>query len=631
MTALDELSFPPVDISGPSAVPVGPRPVPQMVPSLDDVQWAGDVGPPAAVSPDGAVTGVVTALVATLRGWRPARAFGAAGVAAVAVILIVGLVASFVTSSASATHEHATATTGPSSGNRAQAADHPRSHLPAATTAPAPTPPTLAASGPLRSHEVFGYAPYWTLPQSAAFDVKDLTTLAYFSIDANGDGTLNQSGPGWNGYQSQDLVNLVTRSHAAGDRVVLTITCFDQHSLDEITSDPNAPVRLSAALITALQGKNLDGVNFDFEGLGSADQVGLTNLITKVSGALHATDPHWQVTMAVYGSAASDSGGFYNVAALAPALDAFFVMAYDMNSRTQPSATSPLFGSGYTDARVLADFVKVVPPSKIVLGLPFYGYDWPTTDASPTAAATGSESPLADAAVVAGKHPTYWDPVTDTPWTAYQVGNQWHKTYFDDPTSMALKAQLANYFHIAGVGIWALGMDGNDPAMLSALLGNAPVTKDVLTGPPPGTGFTTLATFAGVPNVGLNPIAPPPPGGTSQLIGFLGAFGTTDPALSCLLSGPPIPVWSFTTMPGVYLVIATTPTDCAAAMWSFPIPPPTPPTTTSTAPATTTTSRPPPTTSTTRPPTTTTTTSTVPTTTTTTSTTTTTTTTTSPP
>ena len=139
--------------------------------------------------------------------------------------------------------------------------------------------------------------------------MKDLTTLAYFSVDANADGTLDQSGAGWNGYESQDLVNLVTRSHAAGDRVVLTITCFNQHSLDAITSDPNAPARLSAALISAVQGKNLDGVNFDFEGEGSADQVGLTNLITKVSAALHVANPHWQVTMAVYASAARTPTG----------------------------------------------------------------------------------------------------------------------------------------------------------------------------------------------------------------------------------------------------------------------------------------------------------------------------------
>ena len=558
---------------------------------------------------------------------RETRRMGVAATVAAALLLILGVMISFVTSSASATHEPAARKAVASTGNRAQAGVHPSLHLPAATSVPVPAPPALALSAPVQSHEVFGYAPYWTLPRSSAFDVKNLTTLAYFSVDANGDGTLDQRGPGWNGYQSQDLVDLVTRSHAAGDRVVLTITCFDQHSLDQITSDPNAPTRLAAALITAVKGKSLDGVNFDFEGQGRADQVGLTNLITKVSAALHATNPHWQVTMAVYGSAASDPGGFYNVATVAPAVDAFFVMAYDMNSRSTPSATSPLFGSGYTDIRVIEDFLKLMPPSKILLGLPYYGYDWPTSDGSPTATATGGESPLTYASIAAGNHPTYWDPVTNTPWTAYQVGTQWHKTYFDDPTSLALKAQLANYFHLAGVGIWALGMDNNNPAMLAALLGNAPVVKDILTGPPPGTGYLNFATFAGVPNVALNPIAPPPPGGTSHLIGFTGGIGTSDPTLACLSGGPALPVWSFTTLPGVYVVIATTPTDCAAAMWSFPVPTPTPAPVPSAAPPVV----PPPTTTTSHPPTPTTTTSTSPVPTSTTTSTSTSTTTTSPP
>ena len=136
-------------------------------------------------------------------------------------------------------------------GNSAQAIAHPSSHLAVATTAPAPAPPSLAGAPPLQSHEVFGYAPYWTLPQSSGFDVKNLTTLAYFSVGINGDGTLAKSDAGWNGYQSQDLVDLVSRSHAAGARVVLTVTCFSQSALDAITSDPAAPGQLSAALITA--------------------------------------------------------------------------------------------------------------------------------------------------------------------------------------------------------------------------------------------------------------------------------------------------------------------------------------------------------------------------------------------
>ena len=177
-------------------------------------------------------------------------------------------------------------------GNGLQALEEHRSaNLPPAKSVPKPAPPSLAGSPPLRSHEVFGYAPYWTLPQSSGFEVQDLTTLAYFSVDANPNGTLDESGSGWNGYESQDLVNLVNRSHAAGDRVVLTVTDFSQSSLDAITSDPNGRSRLSAALIAAVSAKNLDGVNFDFEGEGSADRNGLTKLITQVSGALHAANP----------------------------------------------------------------------------------------------------------------------------------------------------------------------------------------------------------------------------------------------------------------------------------------------------------------------------------------------------
>jgi spore germination protein YaaH len=464
----------------------------------------------------------------------------------------------------------------PTGGNSVQASDHPSLNLPTATATPAPAPPSVASAAPLQSHEIFGYAPYWTLPESSSFDVTDLTTLAYFSVDANPNGTLDESGAGWNGYESQDLASLVTRAHAAGDRVVLTVTCFSQSALDTITSDPSAPATLSAALVNAVSAKNLDGVNFDFEGDGSADQVGLTSLITQVSHALHAANPHWQVTMATYASAAGDPSGFYNIAALAPAIDGFFVMAYDMNNRAEPSATAPLVGGGFNDTEALQQYTAVVPASKVILGVPYYGYDWPTTDGTSTAQATGGESPLSDGVIAASGHPTYWDPSTDTAWTSYQVGTQWHETFFDNPTSLAMKAQLANSYHIAGLGIWALGMDGNNPSMLAALLGNAPAAKDYTTGPtattpttaPAGTGFSSNGTYNGV-SVPLDPINPPPPGGTAQYVGSLSAFGTTDPSLACLQTGLPLAVWSFSSLPGVYVVVAAQPQDCAAAIWSF--------------------------------------------------------------
>ncbi|MGD0392305.1 MAG: glycosyl hydrolase family 18 protein [Acidimicrobiales bacterium] len=583
------------------------------------------------------------------------RRIGPIAIGAMAIILLTGSTGTpFGSAAGGATNPR----DGNGAGNGAQSLQEGRGvHLAAATTKPKPAPPSLAKSPPLQSHEIFGYAPYWTLPLSSGFDVKDLTTLAYFSVDANPNGTLDESGPGWNGYESQDLVNLVNRSHAAGDRVVLTVTDFSQSSLNAITSDPNAGARLSAALVSAVAAKNLDGVNFDFEGEGSGDQRGLTRLITQVSKALHAANPHWQVTMAVYASSASDSGGFYNIAALAPAVDGFFVMAYEMNNSQVSSATAPLVGGGYTPTESLQQFTAVVSPQKVILGVPFYGYDWPTSSGTLTAHATGGNTPLSDAVIASSGHPTYWDPATDSSWTSYKVGTQWHETFFDNPTSLALRARVANSFHIAGLGIWALGMDGNNPAMMAALLGNAPAVKDYQTGPttltttaapgspttstpgPPGANYVTTGVWKGSA-VSLTAIVTPASEGTPQYLGTLSQLTTNDPALACLETGTPLSVWSFSTLPGVDVVVASQPQDCAAATWTFPTttksaktsggsksttttttqpkrttttttdPPTTtttdPPTTTTTDPPTTTTTDP-PTTTTTDPPTTTTT------------------------
>lgn len=456
--------------------------------------------------------------------------------------------------------------------------------LPAATTPPAPAPPSLAGAPALQAHEIFGFAPYWTLPQSAGFDVADLTTIAYFSLGVNGDGSIQESGTGWAGYQSQDLANLITRAHAAGSRVVLTVTCFGQSALNQLTSDPAAPKELASSLIPLVSAKSLDGVNFDFEGEGDGDQAGLTSLMAQVSAALKAADPHWQVTMDTYASSAGDPGGFYDIAGLAPSVDAFFVMAYDMNATT-PSPTAALTGSGFTDLDALEQYTAVVPASKVILGVPYYGYDWPTTGPGLGATATGPKSPLSYAQIAAAGHPVYWDPTTKTAWTSYQVGTQWHQTWFDNPTSLALKAQLASFFHVAGLGVWALGMDGNDPAMLTALLGHAPVVKNLVAGPvttTPATSSTTTTTVAGAPSysyagvwngsaVTLTAVSPGdlPDGGQGQAAGTLSDFSTDDPSTACLESGGSLAVTELAGEAGVFLVTAQTPGDCADGSWTF--------------------------------------------------------------
>jgi GH18 family chitinase len=366
--------------------------------------------------------------------------------------------------------------------------------LPAATAPPAPDPPSLAEAAPLRSHEVFGFAPYWTLSQSGGFDVNQLSTLAYFSIDVNADGTLDESGPGWDGYQSQALTDLVTRAHTADDRVVITVTDFDQNSLNKLTSSPTASATLANALIGVIRAKNLDGVNLDFEGDGSSDQVGLTNLVTQVSAAMHGVNANYQVTMDTYASAAGDSSGFYNIRALAPAVNAFFVMSYQLNLQSTASTESPLTSTAFSEKTAIDQYAAIVPPSKVILGMPFFGIDWPTSDGTLTAQASGQATTVPYDQVMASGHPIYWDATTQTGWTSYQVGTQWHETFFEVPSSLYDAAQLATSSGLGGIGIWALGMDGNDPNLVSALSGFPPAVKTYTAGPATTSQSSTTST-----------------------------------------------------------------------------------------------------------------------------------------
>jgi spore germination protein YaaH len=325
------------------------------------------------------------------------------------------------------------------------------------------------------AHQVFGFAPYWMLPQASRSDLSQLTTVAYFSVNVTANGTFEKSGPGWAGYQSSQLADLVTRAHAAGDRVVLTVSCSNQHTLDQLTHAAQAPSRLAQAITQALIAKSMDGVNIDFEGLGSKDRAGLVALVTQLSQELRAVDPAWQITMDTYGSSASDPSGFFDVQGLAPAVDGFFVMAYDMGSRQLVSPTAPLTGAVPNDTQVVTSYLSAVPASKILLGIPLYGYVFPTTGALPGAPATGASFAMTEDQIENESDQVYWDPATQVAWTAWRDGQRWYQTFFDDPASVAAKVSLAAQDGLAGVGVWTLGM-GNSQALSALALGGT--TKD---------------------------------------------------------------------------------------------------------------------------------------------------------
>jgi hypothetical protein len=109
---------------------------------------------------------------------------------------------------------------------------------------------------------------------------------------------------------------------------------------------------------------------------------------------------------------------------------------------------------------------------KIILGLPYYGYEWPTTSGSAGASTTGSGDAkfYSEAIALAESYGPLWNDESQTPWYRYQDGNNnWHQGWYDDSLSLSLKYELAIDEDLLGIGIWALGYDGTEPELWGAL------------------------------------------------------------------------------------------------------------------------------------------------------------------
>jgi spore germination protein YaaH len=340
-----------------------------------------------------------------------------------------------------------------------------------------PAEPASLFTRALPAHAVYGFVPYWELTSLTPADYRDVSVVSYFGIEVGASGAIIHSGYGWDDAHLSSFTSFVGTAHAAGDRVLLTVSTTDPAVISHLTRFPAATsARLAASILPVESADGLDGVDIDIEGRAAADRRGFVAFVADLARALHRGDPTGEIALDTYPESAGAPSDFFDVHRLARSVDVIFVMAYDMENPQVSSANSPLASPtlGLSDVGALRAYVRVVPARKLVLGLPFYGLDYTVAGKSP-----GSRSLEPDpvevtyASVAAADRPALWDPSSLTPYALYRAGGKWHQTWYDDPISLAVKTSLAAYYHLGGVGAWALGQEGTSTAMLEALDGGA--------------------------------------------------------------------------------------------------------------------------------------------------------------
>jgi hypothetical protein len=120
-------------------------------------------------------------------------------------------------------------------------------------------------------------------------------------------------------------------------------------------------------------------------------------------------------------------------------------------------------------------------PEKLIIGYPYFGFEWPATSSSAGAPTTdtGTAKFYAEMEGNALSYGKLWHESSQTPWYRYQNPN-WVQGWYDDSLSLSLKYDFAINNDLLGVGIWAMGYDGSNPELwdlLSAKFGaTAPPT-----------------------------------------------------------------------------------------------------------------------------------------------------------
>lgn len=332
-----------------------------------------------------------------------------------------------------------------------------------------PSPPVPALYRPRSSNAennpiiIMGYLPYWNVGKPTLllrFDILDV--LAYFGASLSSDGTISEVHH-WGGPALAEIIN---QAHSSGVLVVLTVTNFTPSSIAALLSSPAATSEAISNIVQTVVAGGGDGVNIDFEGLPKANKADFVAFISNLKKAMdQALGRPSHVSIA---TPAVDWSGAYDYDLLAEASDGLFIMGYDYHwSGGNPGPVSPLNSSTlwgkYSLSWTIDDYFTwggTQNRHKFILGLPLYGFDWPSEGPEVPGKATdkGKARFYARCQEDFAHLGHLWDEASSTPYVVYQ-DSSWHQLWCEDRQSLALKYALAVAKDLGGIGFWALGYE----------------------------------------------------------------------------------------------------------------------------------------------------------------------------
>ncbi len=303
---------------------------------------------------------------------------------------------------------------------------------------------------------VVASVPYWNVSQGTAAvlarrgDVNEVSPWMY-GLGPDGQVMLDS------GINVTATDGYLSQMRAEGLPIVPTLANVDAQGnwayqpVALVLHDPARMAQQISAIVALVRQHNYAGIDIDYEDLHAGDRQAFTTFVTHLAGALHAKGKI--LSVALFAKASEAGYAPRNVAqdyaAIGRVADQVRLMGYDYHWATSPPG--PVAPVSWISA-VLHYAKTQIPAAKIILGVPFYGYDW--------SGGHGASVTWLGATQLAQRYhaQVQYDTTSQAPWFRYtdSSGHE-HTVWFEDARSAQAKFSLAHEAGIGGVYLWMYG------------------------------------------------------------------------------------------------------------------------------------------------------------------------------
>ncbi len=306
-----------------------------------------------------------------------------------------------------------------------------------------------------REREIYsnGYAYTYIEPGILEDTVPFLSELSVFSYGFTAEGALV--------YPPMDDVWMVERARQGGTRPFLTLAplqangSFDNSLITALVNNPVVRDTLIEQILTVLKSRNYVGLNIDFEYVSVEDRDLYTAFVGVCAERLHAEGYSVSVALAPKTTAAQPGVLYEGIdyRALGALADHVLLMTYEWGyTYGPPMAVAPV----HRVREVVEYAVTEIPPEKIMLGIPNYGYDWPLPYERGVTRAQSIGNVEAVQIAVRQRAEIQFDTMAQSPYFRYVSEGVRHEVWFEDVRSLQAKFDLIKEFGLRGAGYWQL-------------------------------------------------------------------------------------------------------------------------------------------------------------------------------